>query len=107
MLGDGSSTFTLNTKVYGLGSALPVTQPWPQPAGACWRVLRPAFLLQGRRRRHRPPLEQINVLVDEHDYHTFQPLLYQVATGLLERPPSATRSATSSTGREPPSTRTR
>jgi NADH dehydrogenase len=23
------------------------------------------------------------VLVDEHDYHTFQPLLYQVATGLL------------------------
>jgi NADH:ubiquinone reductase (H+-translocating) len=27
------------------------------------------------------------VLVDRHDYHTFQPLLYQVATGLLE--PSA------------------
>jgi NADH dehydrogenase len=26
------------------------------------------------------------VLVDKHDYHTFQPLLYQVATGLLERP---------------------
>jgi NADH dehydrogenase len=26
------------------------------------------------------------VLVDEHDYHTFQPLLYQVATGLLEQP---------------------
>src|SRR5215467_11541224 len=25
------------------------------------------------------------VLVDRHDYHTFQPLLYQVATGLLER----------------------
>ena len=24
------------------------------------------------------------VLVDEHDYHTFQPLLYQLATGLLE-----------------------
>jgi NADH:ubiquinone reductase (H+-translocating) len=24
------------------------------------------------------------VLVDAHDYHTFQPLLYQVATGLLE-----------------------
>jgi NADH dehydrogenase len=24
------------------------------------------------------------VLLDEHDYHTFQPLLYQVATGLLE-----------------------
>ena len=24
------------------------------------------------------------VLVDEHDYHTFQPLLYQVATDLLE-----------------------
>src|SRR5262245_1781088 len=23
------------------------------------------------------------VVVDEHDYHTFQPLLYQVATGLL------------------------
>ena len=23
------------------------------------------------------------VLVDRHDYHTFQPLLYQVATGLL------------------------
>jgi NADH:quinone reductase (non-electrogenic) len=26
------------------------------------------------------------VLVDKHDYHTFQPLLYQVATGLLETP---------------------
>jgi NADH dehydrogenase len=26
------------------------------------------------------------VLVDRHDYHTFQPLLYQVATGLLEQP---------------------
>jgi NADH dehydrogenase len=26
------------------------------------------------------------VLVDGHDYHTFQPLLYQVATGLLEQP---------------------
>ena len=24
------------------------------------------------------------VLVDKHDYHTFQPLLYQVATALLE-----------------------
>jgi NADH:ubiquinone reductase (H+-translocating) len=26
------------------------------------------------------------VLVDKHDFHTFQPLLYQVATGLLEQP---------------------
>jgi NADH:quinone reductase (non-electrogenic) len=26
------------------------------------------------------------VLVDGHDYHTFQPLLYQVATGLLDQP---------------------
>jgi len=26
------------------------------------------------------------VVVDKHDYHTFQPLLYQVATGLLEQP---------------------
>ena len=26
------------------------------------------------------------VLVDQHDYHTFQPLLYQVATDLLEPP---------------------
>ena len=26
------------------------------------------------------------VLVDRNDYHTFQPLLYQVATGLLEQP---------------------
>jgi NADH dehydrogenase len=26
------------------------------------------------------------VLVDAHDYHTFQPLLYQVATGLIEQP---------------------
>jgi NADH dehydrogenase len=25
------------------------------------------------------------VIVDKHDYHTFQPLLYQVATGLLEQ----------------------
>ena len=24
------------------------------------------------------------VVVDKHDYHTFQPLLYQVATALLE-----------------------
>jgi hypothetical protein len=26
------------------------------------------------------------VVVDKHDYHTFQPLLYQLATGLLEQP---------------------
>ena len=26
------------------------------------------------------------LLVDKHDYHTFQPLLYQVATDLLEPP---------------------
>jgi len=26
------------------------------------------------------------VIVDQHDYHTFQPLLYQVATGLLDQP---------------------
>src|SRR5215471_5748391 len=26
------------------------------------------------------------VLVDRHDYHTFQPLLYQLASGLLEIP---------------------
>ena len=26
------------------------------------------------------------VVVDRHDYHTFQPLLYQLATGLLEQP---------------------
>src|SRR5262249_7897316 len=26
------------------------------------------------------------VLVDKHDYHTFQPLLYQFATGLLQTP---------------------
>jgi len=26
------------------------------------------------------------VIVDKHDYHTFQPLLYQVATGLLDQP---------------------
>ena len=26
------------------------------------------------------------VVVDKNDYHTFQPLLYQVATGLLEQP---------------------
>jgi NADH dehydrogenase len=26
------------------------------------------------------------VVVDKHDYHTFQPLLYQVATGLLDQP---------------------
>jgi len=26
------------------------------------------------------------LVVDKHDYHTFQPLLYQVATGLLEQP---------------------
>src|SRR5580765_3192798 len=25
------------------------------------------------------------VVVDRHDYHTFQPLLYQFATGLLEQ----------------------
>ena len=31
------------------------------------------------------------VLVDPHDYHTFQPLLYQVATLLLEGAPSRTR----------------
>ena len=25
-------------------------------------------------------------MIDKHDYHTFQPLLYQVATDLLEPP---------------------
>ena len=34
------------------------------------------------------------VLVDRHDYHTFQPLLYQLATGLLETTASATPFAT-------------
>jgi NADH:ubiquinone reductase (H+-translocating) len=33
---------------------------------------------------HKSPVDV--VLVDKHDYHTFQPLLYQVATGLLEQP---------------------
>jgi NADH dehydrogenase len=33
---------------------------------------------------HKTPVDV--VLVDKHDYHTFQPLLYQVATGLLEQP---------------------
>ena len=42
------------------------------------------------------------VLVDRHDYHTFQPLLYQLATGLLERRPSGTHCATSSTTRTTP-----
>ena len=37
------------------------------------------------------------VLIDKHDYHTFQPLLYQVATALLETPRSDTRYATCST----------
>ena len=37
------------------------------------------------------------VLVDGHDYHTFQPLIYQVATDLLARPSSDIRSETSST----------
>ena len=36
------------------------------------------------------------VLVDGHDYHTFQPLLYQVATDLLHPPSSGIPSATSS-----------
>ena len=48
------------------------------------------------------------VLVDRHDYHTFQPLLYQLATGLLEhdrrrslaaRPAAATRRTRRSTRR--------
>ena len=47
------------------------------------------------------------VVVDQHNYHTFQPLLYQVATDLLEpstvgHPPCAISSTTSPT---PPSTR--
>ena len=42
------------------------------------------------------------VLVDQHDYHTFQPLLYQFATGLLETSGSAIRFATSSTTRTTP-----
>ena len=37
------------------------------------------------------------VLVDGHDYHTFQPLIYQVATDLLAGPSSGIRSGTSST----------
>ncbi len=48
------------------------------------------------------------VLVDQHDYHTFQPLLYQVATDLLETPRSGTRCATcSTTSRTPRCTRRR
>ena len=48
------------------------------------------------------------VLVDQHDYHTFQPLLYQVATGLLEttrRRPRAPRPLPRPAQRRP-STRT-
>ena len=37
------------------------------------------------------------VLIDKHDYHTFQPLLYQVATDLLETTAVGTRCATCST----------
>ena len=47
------------------------------------------------------------VLVDRHDYHTFQPLLYQLASGLLETDggrPFAPRPA-SSARRTRPSTR--
>ncbi len=48
------------------------------------------------------------VLVDEHDYHTFQPLLYQLATDLLATRWSDTRCGISSTSsRTSPSTRTR
>jgi NADH dehydrogenase FAD-containing subunit len=37
------------------------------------------------------------VLLDRHDYHPFQPLLYPLATGSWSRAASATRCATSST----------
>ena len=37
------------------------------------------------------------VVVDRHDYHTFQPLLYQVATALLEQTAVGHPCATSST----------
>ena len=57
------------------------------------------------------------VLVDKHDYHTFQPLLYQLATGLLgtttvgapaARPlPRAARTSPSTRPRSPGSTSTR
>ena len=47
------------------------------------------------------------VLVDRNDFHTFQPLLYQVATDLLEPRRSGIRRATcSTTSRTPPSTNT-
>ena len=38
--------------------------------------------LGAARKLHKAPVEV--VLVDRHDYHTFQPLLYQVATDLLD-----------------------
>jgi len=45
------------------------------------------------------------VLVDRNDYHTFQPLLYQVATDLLET--SAVGHALRTTSRTSPSIRAR
>jgi NADPH-dependent 2,4-dienoyl-CoA reductase/sulfur reductase-like enzyme len=42
------------------------------------------------------------VIVDGHDYHTFQPLLYQVATDCFRRSPWGTRFMTCSmTSRTP------
>jgi NADH:quinone reductase (non-electrogenic) len=38
--------------------------------------------LGAAKKLHKAPAEV--VLVDQHDYHTFQPLLYQLATGLLD-----------------------
>ena len=48
------------------------------------------------------------VLVDRHDYHTFQPLLYQLATGLLETTAvgHSLRDLLARPATTPPSTRT-
>ena len=57
------------------------TRQWPAPARPDPR----RRLRRGRRGAEAPKDADVDVvLVDQHDYHTFQPLLYQVATDLLE-----------------------
>jgi NADH:quinone reductase (non-electrogenic) len=64
----------------GLISTLPVPPTRPRPRVL---ILGGGFAGVGAAQKLKDADAEV-VLVDRHDYHTFQPLLYQLATGLLE-----------------------
>jgi NADH dehydrogenase len=75
-----------------MASSQPAARSAPEPSKASRRdsVSRPRVLVLGGGFAGLGAVKKLEkaqadvVLVDRHDYHTFQPLLYQLATGLLE-----------------------